>query len=93
MVKSFANEDIENEKFKVGNDAFLDAKKNSYHYMGGYNSGLTAFNTCLLYTSLSALIVAFPLGCNPPFALGLRLLKFMLINYLKCLGILAMLRS
>ena len=25
VVKSFANEDIENEKFKVGNDAFLDA--------------------------------------------------------------------
>ena len=47
VVKSFANEDIENEKFKVGNDAFLDAKKNSYHYMGGYNSGLTAFNTMI----------------------------------------------
>ena len=30
VVKSFANEEIENEKFKKGNDGFLDAKKNSY---------------------------------------------------------------
>ena len=29
VVKSFANEDIENKKFKVGNDNFLAAKKNS----------------------------------------------------------------
>ena len=28
VVKSFANEEIENEKFKKGNDGFLDAKKN-----------------------------------------------------------------
>ena len=43
VVKSFANEQIENEKFKVGNNGFLAAKKNSYKYMGGYHSGLTAF--------------------------------------------------
>lgn len=43
VVKSFANEDIECEKFRYGNDRFLDAKKNSYYYMGRYNSGLTAF--------------------------------------------------
>lgn len=42
-VKSFANEDVENEKFKAGNDGFLAAKKDSYFYMGQYNSGLTAF--------------------------------------------------
>lgn len=47
VVKSFANEEIENKKFKVGNDGFLDAKKDSYHYMGGYNSGLTAFTTMI----------------------------------------------
>ena len=29
VVKSFANEDLENKKFKVGNDAFLEAKKNN----------------------------------------------------------------
>lgn len=47
VVKSFANEEIENEKFKVGNDGFLTAKKNSYKYMGGYHSGLTAFTTMI----------------------------------------------
>ena len=43
VVKSFANETLEEEKFAEGNRAFLAAKKNSYLYMGGYNSGLTAF--------------------------------------------------
>lgn len=47
VVKSFANESIENEKFKVGNDGFLKAKKNNYKYMGGYHSGLTAFTTMI----------------------------------------------
>lgn len=47
VVKSFANENIENEKFKVGNDGFLEAKKNNYKYMGGYHSGLTAFTTMI----------------------------------------------
>lgn len=47
VVKSFANEDIECEKFKVGNRGFLDAKKNSYRYMGGYNAGLTAFTVAI----------------------------------------------
>ncbi len=47
VVKSFANEDVENSKFKTGNDGFLAAKKNSYFYMGQYHSGLTAFTTMI----------------------------------------------
>ena len=47
VVKSFANEDIENEKFKQGNDGFLSAKKNSYHYMGSFHAGLGAFTTLI----------------------------------------------
>ena len=43
VVKSFANEDIENRKFKQGNDAFLKAKRNSYLYMGFFHSGMTSF--------------------------------------------------
>ena len=43
VVKSFANEDIEKKKFKIGNDGFLKAKKESYFYMGFYHSGMTAF--------------------------------------------------
>ena len=45
VVKSFANEDVENDKFKVGNDGFLAAKKNSYFYMGGFHAGIHAFTT------------------------------------------------
>lgn len=47
VVKSFANEEIENEKFKVGNKGFLAAKKNSYHYMGTFSAGLGAFTTLI----------------------------------------------
>ena len=43
VVKSFANEQIEKEKFRKGNDGFLKAKKNSYFYMGFYHSGMNAF--------------------------------------------------
>ncbi len=46
-VKSFANEDMENHKFQMGNDGFLAAKKNSYYYMGLYHSGLTAFTAMI----------------------------------------------
>lgn len=44
VVKSFANEEIEKEKFSVGNEGFLASKKNSYRYMGGYNAGLSSFS-------------------------------------------------
>ncbi len=47
VVKSFANEKIEEEKFRYGNDGFLDAKKNSYKYMGGYHAGLDTFTTLI----------------------------------------------
>ena len=43
VVKSFANEDIEIAKFKEGNDSFLKTKKNSYLYLGLFQSGMTAF--------------------------------------------------
>lgn len=47
VVKSFANEDIENDKFKIGNDGFLAAKKNSYHFMGIFQSGVGVFSTLI----------------------------------------------
>ena len=54
VVKSFANEDIENEKFRVGNDGFLAAKKNSYHYMGSFQAGVGVFTTMI---QVSAILV------------------------------------
>ena len=47
VVKSFANEDIENEKFRIGNDGFLAAKKDSYHYMGSFQAGVGVFTTLI----------------------------------------------
>lgn len=47
VVKSFANEDIENEKFRIGNDGFLAAKKDSYHYMGSFQAGVGVFTTMI----------------------------------------------
>lgn len=47
VVKSFANEDIENEKFAVGNQGFLAAKKNSYRYMGSFQAGVGVFTTLI----------------------------------------------
>ena len=43
VVKSFANEEIEKEKFHISNGRFVEAKRKSYLYMGGYHSGLSAF--------------------------------------------------
>ncbi len=43
VVKSFANEDIEIEKFHQGNSRFVESKRNSYWNMAGFHSGLTLF--------------------------------------------------
>jgi len=47
VVKSFANEEVELDKFEEGNQGFLAAKKNSYRYMAGYHSGLGALTTLI----------------------------------------------
>ncbi len=38
VVKSFANEDVEQEKFDKGNQKFLTIKKRAYYAMGGFQS-------------------------------------------------------
>lgn len=47
VVKSFANEEVEQQKFREGNERFLESKDNSYRYMGQYHSGLGAFVTMI----------------------------------------------
>lgn len=54
VVKSFANEEIERKKFQVGNDGFLNAKRDSYRFMGGYHAGLGAFTTLIQIVVLIA---------------------------------------
>lgn len=43
VVKSFANEHIESEKFEEGNEKFLDTKKLGYFYMAGFHTSNRAF--------------------------------------------------
>lgn len=43
VVKSFANEKQELHRFSHENDKWLDTKRNSYHKMGRFHSGLSAF--------------------------------------------------
>ncbi len=54
VVKSFANEEIEMDKFKAGNDRFVESKKESYKYMGLYHSGLGAFTTLISVIVIAA---------------------------------------
>lgn len=44
-VKSFGNEAIEMQKFRRGNERFVESKRTSYLYMGMYHSGLGALTT------------------------------------------------
>lgn len=53
-VKSFGNEAIEMEKFRNGNERFVESKRRSYWYMGWYNSGLGALTTLVSIVVLVA---------------------------------------
>ena len=44
VVKSFANERLEEKKFDKQSDKFLDIKRISYHYMGIFHSGIRFFD-------------------------------------------------
>lgn len=44
VVKSFANEHIEEEKFQKGNQGFLGIKKKVYHYMGSFHTATRMFD-------------------------------------------------
>ena len=51
VVKSFANESIEEEKFSQGNGRFVDIKKEQYFYMAGFNSMTRIFDG-LMYVAV-----------------------------------------
>lgn len=52
MVKSFGNEKREIEKFRKGNERFVDAKRVTYRYMAGYHAGMDAFTTLITVAAL-----------------------------------------
>jgi len=49
VVKSFANENEEMDKFQVENRRFVDSKRNSYLYMAKYHSGLGIFISTITF--------------------------------------------
>ncbi|MBC2582515.1 ABC transporter ATP-binding protein [Clostridium sp. DJ247] len=51
VVKSFSNEHIENEKFKMGNEEFLKTKETGYFIMGKFFSG-NGFFQGILYLAV-----------------------------------------
>ena len=52
VVQSFANEDIEREKFKKSNEAFLVSKRNNYHCMGSFMSSNLFFQGMMYLVTL-----------------------------------------
>ena len=54
VVKSFANEDIERDKFAHSNQMFLQSKSNNYYRMGLFHAGNNFFQGMLYLTILVA---------------------------------------
>ena len=54
VVKSFANEDIERDKFAHSNEMFLQSKTNNYYRMGLFHAGNNFFQGMLYLTILVA---------------------------------------
>jgi len=54
VVKSFANEDVENEKFQEGNEQFLTIKKEAYRYMAGFQSTTRIYDGVMYITVVVA---------------------------------------
>ena len=52
VVQSFANEDIEREKFKRSNEAFLVSKRDNYHCMGSFMSSNLFFQGMMYLVTL-----------------------------------------
>lgn len=74
VVKSFANEELEMEKFRENNHRYVDSKRDSYRYMGRYHSGINAFSS-LIYL---VLVVAAALFIESGKVNSLDILTFLL---------------
>lgn len=51
VVKAFANEELEKQKFEVDNQKFFETKKNGYRYMGAFQTTTRLFDG-LMYMSV-----------------------------------------
>ncbi len=74
VVKSFANEEVEVEKFRRINDGILKSKSFAYRWMGIFHSGMGAFTTFVTV----AVLVAGALLISQNALLAVDLITFML---------------
>lgn len=74
VVKSFANEAVETEKFRHVNDAILESKRFAYRWMGIFHSGMGAFTTFITV----AVLVAGAILISKDALLAVDLITFML---------------
>lgn len=58
VVKSFANEEYERERFETGNRRFFDAKKTAYRYMSLFHGGIRFFDG-VMYIAVIVIGAAF----------------------------------
>lgn len=70
VVKSFANEDLEREKFYQSNDRFLKSKENNYKVMGSFYGGNNFFQGLLFIVILVAGGYFVAMGSLDPVALA-----------------------
>ena len=70
VVKSFANEKIEQEKFAASNERYLQSKINNYHCMGWFQSGNNFFQGLLYVTILVGGAYFIAQGSLAPIALA-----------------------
>ena len=71
VVKSFANEELEKEKFEKGNQIFYNVKRHRYFYMGGFEASNRLFDGLMNLLVLVAGAV-WPLAFRPMSKWGKR---------------------
>lgn len=63
VVKSFANERLEEDKFEKGNKAFVESKSQTYHYMGTFFAGIRAMDA-IMYIAIFILGALFKISAS-----------------------------
>lgn len=76
VVKSFANEELEIDKFSQGNNNYVESKKDSYRYMARFHSGLSGF---VSFINMFVVVVGGFLIVNGKMSLG-DMLSFILYS-------------
>lgn len=80
VVQSFANEEIEKDKFELGTRRFLKIKRNSYRYMAGFHTTMRMFDGVMYILIVAAGAVFMSKGITTPgdFAASLLLVATLL---------------